>query len=293
MLLCIIVLTKIGEVWVLINIIVFAVLALIIAALLCVLCSIKAWVGVFIFLGAFILLQVLYLMFFYAASFAVDQSRPLEKQNRLCRIAVANIIGMMCAYSGLRPHFTGLELLPKDRRFVLVCNHRSMYDPLIVMDKLREYNIAFISKPSNLKLPIAGRIAYGAGFLAIDRENDRKALTTILTAADYLKRDICSMGIYPEGSRTKTGEMLPFHAGSFKIAQRANVPLVIAAIHGSENIKKNLLRRRTDVYMDFLELLPPEKVKSMSTAELSEYSRGIIQARLNECPTYGESEKHG
>lgn len=276
-----------------VKIIVFAVLALAAAVLPCALCGIEAWVGIFIFLGAFILLQLLYLLFFYASSLTVDKSKPLPKQNRICRAGCANVIGIVCAYAGLRTHITGLELLPKDRRFVLVCNHRSGFDPLIVMDRLREYNVSFISKPSNLEIPFAGRIAYGAGFLAIDRENDRKALTTILTAADYLKRDICSIGVYPEGSRTKTGEMLPFHAGSFKIAQRANVPLVVAAIRGSENVRKNLLRRRTDVYLDFLALLPPEKVKSMSTVELSEYSRGLIQARLDECESCVEGKERG
>lgn len=273
-----------------VNIIIFAALALIGAVLLCVLCSIKAWIGLFIFLGLFVLFQFLYLMVFYAASLTVDMSKPLPKQNKLCRMGVANIIGMMCAYAGVRPHFSGLELLPTDRRFVLVCNHRSMFDPLIIMDKLRKYNISFVSKPSNLKIPFAGRIAYGAGFLSIDRENDRRALTTILTAADYIKRDICSMGVYPEGSRSNTDEMLPFHAGSFKIAQRANAPLAITVIRGTENIKKNLLRRRTEVYLDILEVLPSEKVKAMSTAELSEYSRALIQARLDEC---AGSEKHG
>lgn len=273
-----------------VNIIVFAVLALIASVLFCALCSIKAWVGLFIFLGLFILFQVLYLLFFYIVSLTVDRSKPLPKQNKICHAGVANVIGMMCAYAGVRPHFSGLELLPQDRRFVLVCNHRSIFDPLIIMDKLRKYNISFVSKPSNLKIPLAGRIAYGAGFLAIDRENDRKALKTILTAADYIKRDICSIGIYPEGSRSKTDEMLPFHAGSFKIAQRANAPLAISVIHGSENIKKNLLRRRTDVYLDVLEVLPGEKVKAMSTAELSEYSRALIQARLDE--SMG-SEQHG
>lgn len=266
-----------------VNIIVFLVLALIAAALFCVLGSVEIWAGILIFLAVFVGLQLLYLLFFYLAALTVDPSKPLPKQNRICRAGVANIIGMMCAYSGVVPHFSGLEKLPKDVRFVLVCNHRSMFDPLIIMDKLRQYNISFISKPSNLKIPIAGRIAYGAGFLAIDRENNRNALTTILQAADYLKRDICSIGVYPEGSRTKTDEMLPFHAGSFKIAQRANAPLVIAAVHGTENIKKNLILHRTNVYLDILEVLPPEQVKAMSTNDLSDYSRRLIQSALSAC----------
>ena len=100
------------------------------------------------------------------------------------------------------PHLRGLEKLPKEGRFLFVCNHRSLFDPLMVMGYLADWNIAFISKPSNMRIPLAGDLAYAAGFLAIDRENDRAALKTILTAADYMKRDLCSIGIYPEGTRT-------------------------------------------------------------------------------------------
>ena len=92
------------------------------------------------------------------------------------------------------------------------------------------------------------------------------------------------MAIYPEGTRSKSDQLLPFHAGSFKIAQKANVPLVISSIRGSERIGKNVLRRPTDVYLDILEVIPAEKVKSMSTRELAEYSSRIIAENLKTIP---------
>ena len=101
-----------------------------------------------------------------------------------------------------------------------------------------------------------------------------------MQAADYIKRDVCSIGIYPEGTRSRDGVLLPFHAGSFKIAQKANVPLAVACIRGSENITKNALRRVTDVYLDILELIPAERVKEMTTHELADYSRGLIKRHL-------------
>lgn len=229
----------------------------------------------------YLLLHVLCLLFLYAFSLTVDRNKPLEKQIPICRAGAASVIGALNAYCGVRPHFTGLEKLPEDQSFLLVCNHRSMFDPCIVIDKLRRWNIMFISKPSNLKIPVIGRIAYAAGFLPIDRENNRNALKTILQAADYLKRGVCSMAVYPEGTRSKDGEMLPFHAGCFKVAQRAGVPLVIAAVWGTEKVKGRLLFRRTDVYMEILEVLPAEQVKAMSTNELADHSRAAMQARLD------------
>ena len=90
------------------------------------------------------------------------------------------------------------------------------------------------------------------------------------------------MSIFPEGTRSRTGEMLPFHAGSFKIAQRGNAPLAIASISGTEKVFRNFPFRPTHVSFRILETLPAEKVKAMSTQELSEYSRSLIEKSLSD-----------
>ena len=231
--------------------------------------------------AAFLLLHLLYFSFFRLAAGTVPTDRPLEKQNAICRFGAPSIIAIVNFYAGVRPVITGLEKLPKDGRFLYVCNHRSGFDPLVVIDKLRDYNISFISKPSNLKIPIAGRIAYAIGFLPIDRENDRNALKTILTAADYLKRDLCSIGVYPEGTRSRTGDMLPFHAGCFKTAQKAKVPIAVASVYGSENVRHIKLFSGTPVHLNILEVIPAETVCSMRTDALSDYIQALIQADLD------------
>lgn len=240
------------------------------------------WQALLLFFGVFVGLHVIYVLFFYFAALTVDKTKPLEKQNKICRYGCAHIIGLANVYMSIRAHIINEDMLPKDGRFLLICNHRSNVDPLIVMDKLRKYNISFVSKPSNLEIPLGGRIAYGAGFLAIDRENNRNALKTIINAADYIKRDLCSMAIYPEGTRSKTKELLPFHAGSFKIAQKANCPLVICSIWGVEKVKFWKFITGNDVYMKVLEVIPADKVKELSTGELSEYSSQLIEKSLAE-----------
>ena len=99
---------------------------------------------------------------------------------------------------------------------------------------------------------------------------------TIITASDYIKKDICSIGIYPEGHRSKTGELLPFHNGSFKIAEKAKCPVVVAATSGSENIMKNFPLRKTEVKISVLEVIDTERVTEMKTAEMSPYVRSMI-----------------
>ena len=263
-------------------IVLFLLIAVAAAALLILCAGAAWWQGLLLGLLVFVLLHPVYLLAIYIGSLTIDRNKPLERQVPLCRTGTADVLGLLCAYSGIRPHIRGLEKLPEDGRFFLVCNHRSFFDPCVTIDRLRRWNIAFISKPSNLQLPLIGRIGHAAGYLSIDRENNREALKTILQAADYLKRGLCSMAVYPEGTRSRTEEMLPFHAGCFKVAQRADVPLVVAAIRGTEKVRKNFPFKKTDVVLDILEVLDPERVKAMSTNELSDYSRALMEQWLSE-----------
>ena len=192
------------------------------------------WKCALIFVGGVLGLSALFLLFALIVSFFIDPSWPRKTQNPICRFLVAQGGNLICFFTRVHTHVSGLEKLPEDGRFLMVVNHRSAFDPISQFYPLRKYNLAYISKPENLRLFLVGRVVSGACFLPIDRDNDREAIKSILAAVDYLKRDICSICIYPEGTRSKTGELLPFHHGSFKIAQRADVPLVIAACSGSE-----------------------------------------------------------
>lgn len=228
------------------------------------------------FLGA----NLLFALLFTVNSFFRRADWPIGRQSRLSRWISVNVCDWLCGYAGVRPKLIGLEKLPQDRPFLFVCNHRSMFDPLLAIGRLKDYNLMFVSKPSNLALPIAGVTAISAGCLPIDRDNDRAALKSILAAADYLKRGVCSVGIYPEGTRSRTGELGQFHAGSFKIAQKALAPVAVCCVRGTERIAKTLFLSRTRVELEVLELLDDAAVRSMRTTELSDYARRRIQAAL-------------
>ena len=252
--------------------------------------ALAALVFVLTFVLAFALLHLLFLAVARLLTGRVDQTKPLERRVPAAIRAGRAVGDFLGVYGGVRLHVSGEEKLPAGR-FFLVCNHRSLFDPLLMLGRLPHWDMAFVSKPENLHIPLVGDLAYALGVVGIDRENDRAALKAILQTADYMKRDLCSMGIYPEGTRNRHPEqgLLPFHAGSFKAAQRANVPLVICCIRGTEKIMHRLLRRN-DVYLDVLEVIPAAEVRAASTGELAERARGLIEGCL---AAAGEGESHG
>ena len=174
---------------------------------------------------------------------------------------------------------TGEELLPEGR-FLLVSDHRANYDPITTGWMLRKWDIAFISKPENMSIPIAGPFVRRIYYLPIDRQNPRRAIETINAAADLISQNVASIGVYPEGTRSHSTQMLPFHNGVFKIAQKSGAPIVVLSVDGTEQVCKNFPWRRTDVALKVCRVIDAETVKVSSTAELGDMVRTSLEESL-------------
>ena len=132
----------------------------------------------------------------------------------------------------------GKENIPQKGRFVYVANHRSRFDPMVVMAYLARCRVGFISKPSNFRIPCFGKILRKLCFLQIDRDDPRKAMTTVNDAVDILGLGDASIGFYPEGTRSEDGTLGPFHDFMFRIPKQAQVPVVVAVTYGTEEVAK-------------------------------------------------------
>lgn len=231
-------------------------------------------------LGWFVVLVLFYVLGLFAVSLTVNMKKPVEENHPRYRKTVLYVLGILCRVARLRISLTGEEMLPQGR-FLLVSNHRSSYDPIATGWALRRYDMTFVTKPENLKIPIAGPMIYKANYLPINRADPRKAMATIQSAARILSNDWASVGIYPEGTRSRTMEMLPFHNGVFKIAQKSNVPIVVVSIDGTENIHKHAPIRPTAVDIRICAVIPAEEVKSASGAALGARVREILEQSLS------------
>ncbi|MCR4901162.1 MAG: 1-acyl-sn-glycerol-3-phosphate acyltransferase [Treponema sp.] len=182
----------------------------------------------------------------------------------------------------LRIHVTGAEKVPLDQKFLLVSNHRSKFDNFVQCAVLKKNQLAYVSKPENFKIPMGGRFMRRGLYLSIARGNPREGLKTILKASEYIKGDLVSIGIFPEGARTRDGNLMEFKPGSFKIAEKASCPTVVCCMQGTENISSNWPWKKTDIYMDILDVIQPDVWKEKTTVDVADYAHDLIQKKIAE-----------
>lgn len=227
-------------------------------------------------LGILLALPGLYVLFLGVCALPVSSDKTYEKDSPFYRFLLESATAVALKLLRIRVHVSGTERIPKNEKVLFVCNHRSNFDPLITWCALKNWKIAYVSKPENFKVPIFGRIIRKCCFLPIDRKNPRNAIATVNKAAKLLKRQEVSIGVYPEGTRSKNCELLPFHNGVFKIAQKAEKPVAVLSVTGTERISKRAPFQPTDVYLDVLEVLPGEHIKERKSERIGMTVRGLI-----------------
>lgn len=224
-----------------------------------------------------ILIPIIYLLVFgiillilFFVGLVIKPKKEVTKPNKICYWFTYEVNYILCMLT-CSIKIKGLDKVPTKSRFLLIYNHRSNWDPMVLMKIFRHNDIYYITKPSNFNIPIAGPMMQKGGFLSIDRENNKNALKTILKAINIISTDKGSIGIAPEGTRNKKLEtpLLPFHPGSFKIAIKSQCPIVIALIKNCENIHKNFPFKRTKVEIEILDVKYFVDYKEQTSVELS------------------------
>ena len=123
-------------------------------------------------------------------------------------------------------------------------------------------------------------------FLELRRDSrvttDREALKTILKCIQILKEDKASIGVFPEGGiLSEDGKLHHFRPGVFKIAQKANVPIVVCTLKNTLNVIPNLLKLKPSrVEMNVLAVIPPEEIKGITTVDIADRCYKLMAADL-------------
>ena len=137
------------------------------------------------------------------------------------------------ALSGIRYRVAGAEHLPLGRAAVYCANHQSNIDPPVLFTALHP-RMHILYKAEIDAIPLLARAFRFGGFIPVDRRNKEAAMRSIEAGAASLRAGN-SFLIFPEGTRSKTAEMLPFKKGGFLMALKAGVPIVPIAVQGGRD----------------------------------------------------------
>lgn len=229
------------------------------------------------FAGIFLLL----FLFVCICCAVIDLDKPQEEDSPFYRWLITFVVDAILPVVRVHIQTQGLEKLPKDGRFVLVCNHLGMMDPVVLLSVFRRSQLAFISKKENQSMFIIGKIMHKILCQPIDRENDREALKTILKCIRILKEDKASIAVFPEGYTSKDGLLHNFRGGVFKIPQKAEVPIVVCTLRGTRNAFRNVAHLKpTYAELHLVDVIPAQELKGHTAIAVGERVHALMAQDL-------------
>lgn len=173
--------------------------------------------------------------------------------------------------SGVKVKVNGYENIPKDTPVLYVGNHNSYFD-VVIGYALVPGLTGFIAKKEIKKIPLLRHWMYFLNCLFLDRDNVRAGIKTILAAIEEIKSGI-SIFIFPEGTRSKDGNMLPFKEGSMKIAEKSGCPIIPVGFKNTADIFENHIPfiKKTEITVTFGEALYPKNLSKEDKKFLGAY----------------------
>jgi 1-acyl-sn-glycerol-3-phosphate acyltransferase len=182
--------------------------------------------------------------------------------------------------AGIRLEVRGAENLQPGRRCLYMANHQSNVDPPILFVVLPE-RIAMMGKIQLFSIPVLGAALRLGDFVPVHREVKEEARASVDEALKRLGRGV-SLLVYPEGTRSYEGRLLPFKRGVFVLAIRAGVPIVPVTVEGAANI---MPKRRWELYPGLVRITVHPAVETRGLTEedrhrLAEEIRTIVASVL-------------
>lgn len=188
---------------------------------------------------------------------------------------------------GTKVTVIGEENVPKDQPVLYICNHKSYFDIVITYARCPRLT-GYIAKDNMLKVPLLSTWMKRIYCLFLNRTNVKEGLKTILTGIDQINNGI-SMCIFPEGTRnTSDAEMLPFKAGSFKMAEKSGCPIIPMAISNSAEILENHLPRvkRTHVVLQYGKPILPSELSKEDKKHIATLVQDNVHQMLQDNQNY-------
>lgn len=186
----------------------------------------------------------------------------------------------------MKIEYSGLEKLKRGEKYMVISNHRSNLDSLLIDTYLKEFGLVFVAKKSLFKIPFVRRIIHGCNYIYLDRGDIKQECRAIKKGINILNdsNDPCSVGVFPEGTRTinKDYTLGEFKPGCFNLAKKTKCKIVLSCTRYTDLVNKGLLFKRHKVFYDIIGIIDYEEYKDMNTIELSKLCHDKIEEYLKE-----------
>ncbi|WP_410982406.1 lysophospholipid acyltransferase family protein [Bacillus cereus] len=187
----------------------------------------------------------------------------------------------MVRVAGSTVQVNGLENVPKDKPVLVVSNHQSNMDIPVLLGYLNK-PVGFVSKAEIKKFPLVPIWMELMNCVFMDRSDRRQSLQAIKDGIELLKNGH-SIVIFPEGTRSKGGEMGDFKAGSFHLAVKSGVAILPVTLDGTYKMfEENGNRMKpAQATVTISKPITPEQYAGVDVKELTQYTKDIIAAQLH------------
>lgn len=202
----------------------------------------------------------------------------LDKKGELPHL-VARVWGRSILFgANVKVTVKNRDYIDPSRSYIYMSNHQSNFDIPVLLAYL-PVQFRWLAKVELFSIPVFGFAMRRAGYISIDRSDRKSAILSLRRAAEIIRGGVSVM-IFPEGTRSRDGNIRPFKSGGFILAIDSGVPIVPVTVHGTFPImpKDGLRIRPGNVVLEIQEPVETSGYTRKQKNELLEKIRGIITA---------------
>ena len=252
--------------------------------------TLEVYYQILISIGFSIASLLALIILFFIVLFFLTIWEPLKKertkQSKYYRKVLLFYNYFLFDLFNMKIEYSGLEKLKRGEKYMVISNHRSNLDSLLIDTYLKEFGLVFVAKKSLFKIPFVRRIIHGCNYIYLDRGDIKQECRAIKKGINILNdsNDPCSVGVFPEGTRTinKDYTLGEFKPGCFNLAKKTKCKIVLSCTRYTDLVNKGLLFKRHKVFYDIISIIDYEEYKDMNTIELSKLCHDKIEEYLKE-----------